>query len=107
MYARWSLHAYACTNPYTHIDQHTHTQETTQREELNNTLLLNTKPYHSPLPIPIMINGKDLSEVIALYWSKLLFFSSDVGVEMRTTDCSKVEQSTAPIDRSKSIFMKN
>ena len=66
---------------HTHtIDQHAQTLESTHREELNNTLLHNTKPYHNPLPIPLLINSTDLSEVNAWYWSKLFLFSSDVGV---------------------------
>ena len=55
MHACWSPCAYACMYTYT-IQTHrpTYTLKRVPREELNNTLLNNTKPYHSPLPIPFL-----------------------------------------------------
>ena len=57
MYACWSPCAYACMYTYiihTYRPTYTHKHKKVPREELNNTLLNNSKLYHRPLPIPLL-----------------------------------------------------
>ena len=75
-YACWPLHAYACTY---YRPTCTDTRDYPERKAQQCTFT-QYQTIPQPLPIPILINSTDLSEVNAWYWSKLFLFSSDVGV---------------------------
>ena len=80
---------------YTHRPTYTHSKDYTEK---SSTIHFHTIPNHTAASSPSLffIHITDLSEIIASYLVLGFLYSSDFGVQMRTPDCSKEEQSRAP-----------